>query len=193
MLDLQQNLLKHIPEGLARSLDQSNGLLLANNMWSCDCDIQWVRGLLINSTNQEPTCAEPLKYFGQTLINAITDMEVTCSDTNVSLPVPPTYGYQTPKLDHVKKSEPHNGSMTTQPSIMQPSSQVDNHSISAGIIAGVTVGILVLVIAILVVVKMLLGKPKIEPDPVFVVIRKDVNFKPFMKYTPQDCGQMVDV
>lgn len=78
MLDLKDNLLQHLPAAILEDVNPVMNLMLKNNPWSCDCDIQSVVSL-IQITKEELTCATPKNYSGRALSNVTEELKVTCS------------------------------------------------------------------------------------------------------------------
>lgn len=199
MLDLQQNSLHHIPEGLKKDINQSNLVLLSNNPWSCDCSIQWVRSLL-NSTNQEPVCAEPVSYFGYLLSEVLKDLDISCGQPHRPLPAPSKALPVPPKQNPITPRK-----KTTTPQITTTNASVQSTSVSAekstprhsevsgdnekgdnsnvsGIVIGTIAGVAVLCVVILMLLKHFLVKVKVLPDPTMAVSRPDLNHKQQLKY-----------
>lgn len=77
MLDLKENSLQHLPENLMEDLSQSAEVLLRDNPWSCDCDIQSVV-TLVKITDEELICASPQNYSGLLLSNVTDELREVC-------------------------------------------------------------------------------------------------------------------
>ncbi|KAH3710478.1 hypothetical protein DPMN_069962 [Dreissena polymorpha] len=199
VLDLQQNLLQRIPESLLCHINQSQTLLLANNPWRCECGIQWMKSL-VNNSGQEPTCAEPISYFGTKLLDAIQNKELECNPQDGTLPVPtiypqvpPRHNYLTPKLDKEPALSTKPTETVSMTSITTTTTKetlnTTNVSNTKWIIAGAVAALLVIggsVVVPVLVVKLL--KPKIVPEPEMLIERGEISFKPCLKYTPQENG-----
>lgn len=187
-LDFQQNCLRHLPEGLKKYLNQSNTVLLANNPWSCDCSIHWVKSLLKKDI-LEPVCAEPLSYHGQTLSQVLDDLEISCGNSE-PLPVPKKHILVPPRL---KPAIPHllektSTYLTTTTTTKYTTSQTDKEkggNSNIAIIAGMVSGVIVLVVLIGIVIIMNIAKVKVAPELKLNCTIQKMNFKPQLKYMPQ--------
>ncbi|XP_045185323.2 carboxypeptidase N subunit 2-like [Mercenaria mercenaria] len=196
-LDLQQNLLQHLPEGLQNSLNQSNTVLLDNNPWSCDCAIQWMQSLLRKGV-LEPQCAQPLSYRGQKLSQILHDLEISCGDMATlpvpsrHFPVPPRLNPVTPHLEKKTTTCQHTitTSKQTTPQAIKTDEKGNNSTIA--IAAGTVIGFILLVgFIVSMVIYLNMSKVKVAPDFSINCKKPDLNFRPRLKYLPQNTQYQV--
>lgn len=197
-LDLEQNLLKKLPEGLQNSLNQSNTVLLDNNPWSCDCDIQWME-LLLKTNIAEPVCAQPLSYHGQKLSQILDDLEISCGDLatlpvpSMHFPVPPRLNPVTPHLERKTTTCQTSSTVTRkqQTDSLETTGEKGNNSITA-IVAGTVSGVIVLAVFIVfIVIYLKMSTVKIAPEFNTDCKKPDKNFKPVLKYAPQSNNYII--
>ena len=115
-IDLQQNQLVTLSSTVQSYLNSSHELLLGNNMWSCDCNIQWLaKYFKSHATTQQPVCVMPDEFRGKMLTEIVNKLSQKCKmfdgfKTAFYIPpkqsvvtpglhtVPPTYPWITPRL-----------------------------------------------------------------------------------------------
>ena len=117
-VELEQNQLSTLPKTVERYLNTSNSLVLGNNPWSCDCNIQWLTRILKTkvSGSQEPICAQPAQFFGRKMTAISDELSRECKNSSSLMnslyspprhslitpefrkTIPPTYPLRTPRL-----------------------------------------------------------------------------------------------
>jgi len=78
MLDLRGNALTHIPADLVDDVKTTAKIMLRDNPWSCDCDIQSVASL-IGITDEKLVCHSPKNYSGFLISNVTQELNETCN------------------------------------------------------------------------------------------------------------------
>jgi hypothetical protein len=187
-LDLEQNQLTHLPEGLQNSLNQSNTVLLDNNPWSCDCSIKWME-LLLKKDVLEPRCAQPISYQGQKLSEIVHDLEISCGGMATlpvpsrHFPIPPRLNPVTPHLERKTTTCQHTTHKKTTPKAINDDK---GNNFPIAIIAGIVIGVILLVFIIIsIVIYLNMSKVKVGPEFSISCRKPDLNFKPTLKYAPQ--------
>lgn len=148
MISLEQNLLRHLHVEIRHSLNQSTTVLLGDNPWSCDCDIQWFK-ILLRDNIQEPVCAEPPSYRGHKVSQILDDLSVPCEARSQAM----DYNY-------CCQSQQNNTSTFSIVSLTQVTQNNEgvnkntdlNTRFNIGFIIGITVGLVVILIIIVSVV-----------------------------------------
>lgn len=77
MLDLRENALHYIPEGFVENIPETTGIILKDNPWVCDCDIESVVKL-IEITDEELLCDSPMNYSGLKISNVTDELRESC-------------------------------------------------------------------------------------------------------------------
>ncbi|XP_017792437.1 PREDICTED: leucine-rich repeat neuronal protein 2-like isoform X2 [Habropoda laboriosa] len=92
-LDLSNNALRYLPQQFLARWDWLEELDLMNNKWSCDCDNQYLIGMLLPSLGKKLmgdemyklTCAAPPEHAGKNL-TSLSHRKLRCLDLNGARP-----------------------------------------------------------------------------------------------------------
>ena len=205
-IDLQQNQLITLSSTVQSYLNASHEILLGNNMWSCDCNIQWLAKFLKSHvTTSQPVCVMPDEYHGILMKDIADKLAQKCKlfDSLVTPfyqppkqslvtpelhTVPPTYAWITPQLRKTTLSTTAvNVSLTTtatmqnqtNSTIKQPAS-TDNNKIPLIIAVCVSLIIVSCVIIGVIVCKVVRSRATVDTELSVPCRIPDINYRPRM-------------